>query len=30
MVVSQIADGKIVEEWVVTDLAEALLRSRKG
>ena len=30
MVVSQIADGKIVEEWVVTDLAEALLRSTKG
>lgn len=30
MVVSQIADDKIVEEWVVTDLAEALLRSRKG
>lgn len=30
MVVSQFEDGKIVEEWVVTDLAEALLRSRKG
>ncbi|MEM7277261.1 MAG: ester cyclase [Pseudomonadota bacterium] len=29
MVVSEIADGKIAEEWVVTDLAEALLRSRK-
>lgn len=30
MVLSQIEDGKIVEEWVVTDLAETLLRSRKG
>ena len=30
MVVSQITDGKIVKEWVVTDLAEALLRSRKS
>lgn len=30
MAVSQIADGKIIEEWVVTDLAEALLRSRKS
>ncbi|MGI9271737.1 MAG: ester cyclase [Woeseiaceae bacterium] len=30
MVVSQIVDGKIEEEWLVTDLAEALLRSRKA
>ena len=30
MVVSRIAHGKIAEEWVVTDLAEALLRSRKA
>lgn len=29
MVVSQIEDGRIREEWVVSDLAEALLRSRK-
>ncbi len=30
MVVSQIEDGRIVQEWVVSDLAEALLRSTKG
>jgi len=30
MVVSEFSDGKIAVEWVVTDLAEALLRSRKG
>lgn len=29
MVTSQIQDGKIVQEWVVTDLAERLLLSRK-
>ena len=29
MVVSQFADSLISEEWVVTDWAEALLRSRK-
>jgi predicted ester cyclase len=29
MVTSQFRDGLIVEEWVVTDLAERLLLSRK-
>lgn len=29
MVVSQFEDGKIAQEWVVSDMAEALLRSRK-
>ena len=29
MIVSRIEDGRISEEWVVSDLAEALLRSRK-
>ena len=29
MVTSQVRDGLIVEEWVVTDLAERLLLSRK-
>lgn len=29
MVVSRLEDGKIAEDWVVTDLAEALLRSVK-
>lgn len=29
MVASQLEDGRITEEWVVSDLAEALLRSRK-
>lgn len=30
MVTSRIEDGRIAEEWVVTDLAERLLRARKG
>lgn len=30
MVTSQFRDGLIAEEWVVTDLAENLLLSRKG
>lgn len=30
MVVSQFRDGLIAEEWVITDLAEQLLRSRKN
>lgn len=30
MVTSRFHDGLIVEEWVVTDLAEKLLLSRKG
>jgi len=29
MVTSEIQDGKIIQEWVVTDLAERLLLSRK-
>lgn len=29
MVVSQIQDGRIAEEWVITDLAEQLLLARK-
>lgn len=29
MVTSRFSDGRIVEEWVVTDLAEQLLLSRK-
>lgn len=29
MVISQFQDGKIAEEWVVTDLAERLLLARK-
>ena len=29
MVTSRFEDGRIVEEWVVTDLAERLLRARK-
>ena len=29
MVVSRFVNGKIAEEWVVSDLAEVLLRSRK-
>ena len=29
MLVSRVEDGRIAEEWVVSDLAEALLRSRK-
>lgn len=29
MVVSRFEDGRITQEWVVTDMAEALLRSRK-
>jgi len=29
MIVSQFRDGKIAEEWVVTDLAENLLLARK-
>ena len=30
MIVSRLENGQIAEEWVVTDLAEQLLRSRKG
>lgn len=30
MVVSEFRDGKIAEEWVVSDLAERLLLARKG
>ena len=30
MVTSRFSDGLIAEEWVVTDLAEGLLLSRKG
>ena len=30
MITTRIADGRIVEEWVLTDLAERLLRARKG
>jgi predicted ester cyclase len=30
MVTSRLQDGRIAEEWVVTDLAERLLRARKG
>lgn len=30
MVVSRIAAGRIAEEWIVTDLAERLLQSRKA
>jgi steroid delta-isomerase-like uncharacterized protein len=29
MVVSRVQDGRIAEEWVITDLAERLLRARK-
>lgn len=29
MVTSQFRDGRIAEDWIVTDLAEALLKSRK-
>jgi len=30
MIVSRFHDGRIAEEWVVTDLAERLMRARKG
>lgn len=30
MIASRFRDGLIAEEWVVTDLAERLLRARKG
>ncbi len=30
MVVSRLEDGLMVEDWVITDLAEQLLRARKG
>lgn len=30
MVITRVADGRIAEEWVVTDLAERLLHGRKA